>query len=80
MNTVTVIKKRILELCRERNISPHKLAEISAMPPSSLKSILNGKSNNPGVVTIKILCDGLGITLAEFFDTTDFNSLEQEIK
>lgn len=80
MNTITVIQKRILELCRERNITPNKLADISAMPHSSLKSILYGKSKNPGVITIKILCDGLGITLAEFFDTSDFNNLEQEIK
>lgn len=80
MDTITVIQKRILELCRERNITPNKLANISALPRSSLKSILYGKSKNPGVTTIKILCDGLGITLAEFFDTNDFNDLEQEIK
>lgn len=58
----------------------NNLATVSAIPPSSLKNILYGKSQNPGIVTIKMICDGFGITLAEFFDTPEFNSLEQEIK
>lgn len=58
----------------------NKLATVSAIPPSSLKNILYGKSHNPGIVTIKMICDGFGITLAEFFDTAEFNALEQEIK
>ena len=48
--------------------------------PSSIKNILYGKSKNPGVVTIKMLCDGLGITLVDFFNTDDFLKLEQEIR
>ena len=61
-------------------MSIHKLALESAVPPSSIKNILYGKSKNPGVVTIKMLCDGLGITLVDFFNTKEFRELEQEIR
>ena len=57
-----------------------RLARLSAVAPSTLKNIMNGGSQNPGIVTIKMLCDGLGITLTEFFDTDDFRHLEQEIQ
>ncbi len=80
MDTLTAIKNRILKLCGERNITINKLATICALPPSSLKAILYGRSQNPKIITIKILCDGLGITLAEFFNTDEFNNLEPEIK
>jgi len=56
------------------------LATISALPPSSIKNILYGKSQNPKLITIKMICDGLGITLGEFFSTPEFDALEQEIK
>ena len=80
MNTVDVVRNRILTLCGERDISINKRANISGMPPSSLKNILYHKSMNPKILTIKILCDGLGITLGEFFSTPEFDSLEQELK
>ena len=80
MNTYTTVKNRILQLLGEKNMSIHKLAIESAVAPSSIKNILYGKSQNPGIVTIKMLCDGFGITLIEFFDTPEFKSLEQEIK
>ncbi len=80
MDTVTAVKNRIFELCDERNISINKLATICALPPSSIKNIIYGKSHNPKLLTIKIICDGLEITLADFFNTEEFNSLEQEIK
>lgn len=80
MDTITAVKNRILQLCGERNITINKLANLSALPPSSLKAILYGRSQNPKLLTIKMICDGLNITLAEFFDTEDFNNLEQEIK
>ena len=80
MSTVSAVKDRIFELCYERNISINKLANICGLPPSSIKNILYGKSNNPKILTIKMICDGLEITLAEFFNTDKFNSLEQEIK
>ena len=78
MDTLTAVKNRILYLCDERGIN--KLATISALPPSSVKNILYGKSQNPKLLTIKMICDGLGITLGEFFSTPEFDDLEQEIK
>ncbi len=80
MDTVTVVRERILKLCAERNISINKLATICALPPSSIKNILYGRSNDPKILTIKKLCDGLDITLGEFFSTPEFDALEQEIK
>ena len=58
----------------------NKLATESGVAPSTIKNILYGKSQNPGIVTLKMLCDGLGITLTEFFNTEEFKNLEQEIK
>ncbi len=80
MKTIDAVKIRILHLCEERNITINKLANISALPPSSLKSILYGRSQNPKLLTIKIICDGLGITLSEFFSAPEFDNLDQEIK
>lgn len=80
MDTVTAVRNRILSLCGKYEISINKLATISALPPSSIKNILYGKSKNPKLLTIKMICDGLGITLTEFFDTEEFKSLEQELK
>lgn len=80
MGTISAVKNRILQLCGERNISVNRLASISALPPSSVKNILYGKSQNPKLLTIKMLCDGLGITLGEFFSTPEFDALEQEIR
>ena len=71
---------RIYELCRERKITPNALSYMCGIPQATIKSILNGESKNPGTVTIKKLCDGLEITLGEFFSTTEFDELEQEIK
>ena len=80
MDTCTTVKNRILQLLGEKNMSIHRLAVESAVQPSSIKNILDGKSINPGIVTLKMLCDGFGITLTEFFDTVEFRELEQEIK
>ena len=80
MDTYTAVKNRILYLCNEKRMTLNKLATIAAIPPSSLKNILYGKSHNPGIVTIKMICDGFGITLAEFFSTPEFDAPEQEIK
>jgi len=80
MNTVIAIRNRILRLCDERNLTINKLATISAVPPSSLKGILYGRSQDPKITTIKKLCDGLEITLGAFFSTPEFDNLEQEIK
>ena len=80
MNTYTAVRDRLLQLCGQKNMSLHRLATESAVPPSTVKNILCGKSTNPGIVTIKMLCDGLGISLVDFFDTPTFRSLEQEIQ
>ena len=80
MDTVTAVKFRIMQLCDERDISINRLATICALPPSSIKNIFYGKSQNPKLLTIKMICDGLDITLGEFFSTPEFDSLEQEIK
>ena len=80
MNTYTAVRDRLLQLCGQKNMSLHRLATESAGPPSTVKNILYGKSTNPGIVTIKMLCDGLGISLVDFFDTPTFRSLEQEIQ
>ncbi len=80
MDTYTTVKNRILKLCEEKRISINKLATESAVSASTLKSILYGKSKNPGIVTIKMLCDGLDISLTDFFDTPEFRALEQEIR
>ena len=80
MDTIAAVKNRILQLCGEQEISINKLATICALSPSSIKNILYGKSQNPKLITIKMICDGLGITLGEFFTTPEFDALEQEIK
>ena len=80
MDTIAAVRNRILQLCGEREISINKLATICALPPSSIKNILYGKSQNPKLITIKMICDGLGITLGEFFTTAEFDALEQEIQ
>lgn len=78
-NTYTVVKNRLIDLLEERQMSIHKLATISGIAPSTIKNIIYGKSVNPGIVTLKILCDGLGVSLIEFFSTEEFKNLEQEI-
>jgi transcriptional regulator with XRE-family HTH domain len=80
VNTKEAVAKRILELCEERNIAVNALATISGISPSTVYSMLNEKSKNPGVVSIKKLCDGLDITLREFFESEIFEDIEQEIK
>lgn len=80
MNTCNAVKIRLLELCEEKGFTINKLATESGIAPSTIKSVLYGKSKNPGIVTIKILCDGLGISLTEFFRSTIFEKLEQELK
>ena len=80
MDTIPAVRNRILRLCEERNMSINKLATICALPPSSIKNILYGKSRNPKLLTIKMICDGLEISLGEFFSTPEFDCLEQEIK
>lgn len=69
-----------MQLCEERGWTVNHLANVSGVSTSTVKSILYGNSRNPGIVTIKKLCDGFGITQNEFFSGSEFESLEQEIR
>jgi len=80
MNTKNAVANRIIQLCNQKNIAINALANLSGISPSTLYSVLNEKSQNPGIVTIKKLCDGLEISLREFFDADIFDDIEQEIK
>lgn len=80
MKAKEAVAQRILQLCEERNLTVNMLATESGVPPSSVYSMLNQKSKNPGVVSLKKLRDGLGITLRFFFDSDLFDDLEQEIQ
>ena len=80
MNTKEAVARRILELCAEKKQAINALANTAGIPPSTIYSMLNEKSRNPGVVTLKKLCDGLEISLRDFFDSPLFSDLEQEIK
>ncbi len=79
MDMYTAVKNRILQLCDEKGMSIYRLALEAGVSPSTIKSILYGKSKNPGIVTLKVLCDGLGIDIVEFFNTEEFKNLQQEI-
>ena len=80
MDTQKAVAQRIKQLCKEKGFTPNGIAVHSAVPQGTLKSILNGESKNPGITTIKKLCDGFEISLRDFFNTEEFDLLEQEIK
>ena len=73
------VAKRIHRLCQERQITINDLANKSGITPSTVYSLLNGKSKNPGIVTIKKICDGLDISIVEFFNCEMFLELGQEL-
>ena len=76
----TAVRSRILELCRQRHITINRLATLSGVTQSTLNNIVSGRNNSATVATIKKLCDGLDITLRDFFNVPAFDDLEQEIK
>lgn len=80
MNIGTAVKERILELCDERGITVNKLATISGVTQSTINNIISGRNNSTTVSTVKKLCDGLDISISEFFSSSIFDNLEQEIK
>lgn len=79
MDTYGAVRARIFELCEEKKMAIYKLSVLSGVAPSTIKNILYGKSKNLGVVTLKMICDGFGITLEEFFDSDLFRG-ETEAK
>lgn len=80
MNISEAVRLRILELCREHLITVNKLSIICGITQSTLSNITNRTIKNPTVATVKKICDGLEITMAEFFTSPIFDNLEQEIQ
>ena len=80
MNVKDAVTERFKTICEQRNIKINELANLSGVTPSTAYSMMDNSRRDVSIVTIKKFCDGLGITLGEFFSTEDFNNLEQEIK
>lgn len=80
MSVKDVVAKRFKELCDERNMKINELANISGVTPSTAYSMMDNSRRDISIITIKKFCDGLDITLGEFFSTDEFDNLEQEIK
>lgn len=80
MNIGEAVRDRIIELCSEKDISINKLCSISGVTQSTVNNIVSGRNRSATVSTIKKLCDGLGITIQDFFKSDLFDGLEQEIK
>lgn len=69
---------RITELCKQKNLSGYYVCYKAGMPSSTYKSIMNGKSRNPGIVNINKIADGLGVTIREFYDSELFDDLDPD--
>lgn len=74
------VTERFIEICEERSIRPNELATLSGVTPSTVYSMLNSSRRDISILTIKKLCEGLDMTLGEFFSTPEFDNLEQEIE
>lgn len=79
MNVKDAVVKRFQELCNNRGIKINELANISGVTPSTAYSMMDPRRRDISIITIKKFCDGLELTLGEFFSTPDFDNLEQEI-
>ena len=80
MDTSTAVRQRILELCAQQGITVNRLATRSGVTQSTVNNIVSGRNHSATVATIKKLCDGLDITLRDFFDAPVFDALEQELR
>lgn len=80
MRISDAVRLRILELCKQNNITLNKLATICGITQSTLNNIISGRNSTTTVSTIQKICDGLEITILDFFSSPLFNNLEQEIK
>ncbi len=80
MNIGCAVKLRIIELCEENNITVNKLSTLCGITQSTLNNIVSGRNNSTTVSTVKKICDGLNISVTEFFQSSLFENLEQEIK
>ena len=74
------VKERIMELCQEHGITINKLGTISGVTQSTINNITSGRNNSTTIATIKKLCDGLEISIIDFFNADVFRNLEQELK
>lgn len=74
------VVQRFKNICKDRGIATNELANISGVTPSTVYSLFSETRRNASITTIKILCDGLEISLSEFFSSSEFDSLEQEIE
>ena len=79
MSVKDMVADRFAQLCKERNIKINELAYRSGVTPSTAYSMMNPERRDISIVTIKKFCDGLDVTLGEFFSTVEFDALEQEI-
>ena len=80
MTVKDAVAKRFRQICKERNIKPNELANRAGITPSSVYSMLDPKRREVSVNLVKKLCDGLDMTLGEFFSAPEFDGLEQEIR
>ena len=80
MGVKDVVAERFKNLCQERNITVNELANRSGVTPSTAYSMMDVNRRDVSIVTIKKFCDGLDLSLAEFFSAPGFDELEQEIK
>lgn len=69
MNVGQAVRERIAELCEEKHITINKLANISGITQSTLNNIMSGRNNSTTISTIQKICDGLEITVTDFFDS-----------
>ena len=74
------VKIRILELCNEQSITVNKLSIVCGITQSTINNITSGRNDSTTIATIKKICDGLEISIRDFFDSNVFNDLEQEIE
>ncbi len=80
MTVGEAVRHRILELCAEHDITVNKLSTLSGITQSTLNNIVSGRNNSATVSTVKKICDGLDITIIDFFKSKYFDDLEQELK
>lgn len=74
------VRLRILELCQDKQITVNHLSYICGITQSTLSNIVTGRNQSTTITTIKKICDGLEITIQDFFGSPLFDNLEQEIK
>ncbi len=80
MRMKEAIVKRFQELCQERDITYNELASLSGVTPSTVYSMMDSRRKDVSAITVKKLCDGLGISIPEFYTDPLFEYLEQEIQ